>query len=183
MFRLARNLAFVISAATLTACTSKSADAPDSASVAIPPADAVAPVDTSLPTVSPPTAGVPSVKGMLDPNLASADQLVPLGLKRPVADALIAGRPYKSMTAVDRVLAKTLNEKQRDSVYARLWVPIDLNTASGEEILLIPGIGPRMRHEFEEYRPYKSMDQFRREMGKYVDKQEVARLERYVTIR
>jgi len=40
-----------------------------------------------------------------------------------------------------------------------------------------------MQHEFEEYRPYKSMDQFRREIGKYVDKAEVARLEQYVTIR
>ena len=49
--------------------------------------------------------------------------------------------------------------------------------------LLIPGVGPRMRHEFEEYRPYTSMEQFRREIGKYVDKNEVARLEQYVMIR
>ena len=40
-----------------------------------------------------------------------------------------------------------------------------------------------MVHEFEEYRPYASMDQFRREIGKYVDEDEVARLERYVEIR
>ena len=40
-----------------------------------------------------------------------------------------------------------------------------------------------MRHEFEEYRPYTSIEQFRREIGKYVDSTEVARLERYVTIR
>jgi len=179
MFRRAQILTLV-SATVLAACTSKPGDSSDSASVAIP---ATGPVDTSLPTVSAADAALPVTIGMLDPNQASADQLMPLGVGRPVADALIAGRPYKSMTAVDRVLAKTLNEKQRDSVYTRLWVPIDLNTASGEEILLIPGIGPRMRHEFEEYRPYKSMDQFRREMGKYVDKQEVARLERYVIIR
>ena len=179
MFRRAQILTLV-SATVLAACTSKPGDSPDSASVAIP---ATGPVDTSMPTVSAADAALPVTIGMLDPNQAGADQLVPLGVGRPTADALVAGRPYKSMTAVDRVLAKTLNEKQRDSVYTRLWVPIDLNTASGEEILLIPGIGPRMRHEFEEYRPYKSMDQFRREMGKYVDKQEVARLERYVIIR
>jgi len=68
-------------------------------------------------------------------------------------------------------------------VYARLWKPIDLNTAKAEEILLIPGVGEKMKHEFEEYRPYRAMEQFRREMGKYVDKAEVARLERYVMIR
>ena len=40
-----------------------------------------------------------------------------------------------------------------------------------------------MAHEFEEYRPYTSLEQFRREIGKYVDDEEVARLERYVEIR
>jgi hypothetical protein len=40
-----------------------------------------------------------------------------------------------------------------------------------------------MRHEFEEYRPWKSIEQFRREIGKYVDKDEVARLEKYVSIK
>jgi hypothetical protein len=40
-----------------------------------------------------------------------------------------------------------------------------------------------MRHEFEEYRPYSAMAQFQREMGKYVDDEEVARMSRYVEIR
>jgi radical SAM superfamily enzyme with C-terminal helix-hairpin-helix motif len=95
----------------------------------------------------------------------------------------VRGRQYDNMTAVDRVLASHLTEAERDSVYTRLWRPIDLNTASDDEILLIPGVGPRMQHEFEEYRPYNSIERFRREIGKYVDSTEVARLERYVTIR
>ena len=37
-----------------------------------------------------------------------------------------------------------------------------------------------MAHEFEEYRPYVDMAQFRREIGKYVDDKELARLERLV---
>ena len=60
---------------------------------------------------------------------------------------------------------------------------IDLNTATDAEILAIPGMGPRMLREFKEYRPYTSMAQFRREIGKYVDKAEVARLEKYVYIK
>ena len=60
---------------------------------------------------------------------------------------------------------------------------IDLNTATDAEILAIPGMGPRMLREFKEYRPYTSMEQFRREIGKYVDKNEVARLEQYVMIK
>lgn len=132
---------------------------------------------------SPTPTGTPS-GGMVDPNSASRSDLASVpGLTDAVITAVVAARPYANMVAVDKVLAKSLSEQQRDSVYTRVWVPIDLNTATGEEILLIPGVGPRMRHEFEEYRPYRSIEQFRREIGKYVDKDEVARLERYVTIR
>jgi DNA uptake protein ComE-like DNA-binding protein len=132
-------------------------------------------------------ASVPTPAGnaFIDPDAATREQLLTIpGMTASTADALVAGRPYQNMTAVDRVLARAnLSEQQRDTVYTRLWKPIDLNTATGEEILLIPGVGPRMRHEFEEYRPYRSIERFRREIGKYVSPQEVARLERYVTIR
>ena len=124
-----------------------------------------------------------STGAMLDPNSATRDQLAAVsGMTAPAADALVAGRPYKSMVDVDKALAKHLAADARKTVYAKVWKPINLNTASGDEILLIPGVGARMRHEFEEYRPYKSIEQFRREIGKYVDKNEVARLEQYVMV-
>lgn len=62
-------------------------------------------------------------------------------------------------------------------------VPININTATDAQILAIPGVGPRMLREFKEYRPYTSIEQFRREIGKYVDKAEVARLEKYIVIK
>jgi DNA uptake protein ComE-like DNA-binding protein len=128
-------------------------------------------------------AATPATSAMLDPNSATKEQLVAVpGMTAAAADALIAGRPYQDMVAVDKALA-SLGADARKTVYAKVWKPIDLNSAKGEEILLIPGVGPRMRHEFEEYRPYKNIEQFRREIGKYVDKNEVARLEQYVTIK
>ena len=62
-------------------------------------------------------------------------------------------------------------------------VPVNINTATDAELLRIPGVGPRMLREFKEYRPYTSIEQFRREIGKYVDKAEVARLEQYIVIK
>ncbi len=62
-------------------------------------------------------------------------------------------------------------------------VPININTATDAEILRIPGVGVRMLKEFKEYRPYTSIEQFRREIGKYVDKAELARLEKYIVIK
>ena len=66
---------------------------------------------------------------------------------------------------------------------AKAIVPININTATDAEILAIPGMGPRMLREFKEYRPYTSIEQFRREIGKYVDKAEVARFEKYIVIK
>ena len=143
-------------------------------------------VDSAKAAPTSTAAGAAAASGaMLDPNSATKEQLAAVpGMTAAAADAIVAGRPYQDMVAVDKALAKSISSADtRKTVYAKVWKPIDLNTAKGEEILLIPGIGKRMQHEFEEYRPYKSMDQFRREIGKYVDKAEVARLEQYVTIR
>ena len=60
---------------------------------------------------------------------------------------------------------------------------LNLNTASANDFLAnIPGMGNRMVHEFEEYRPYRSVQQFRREMGKYVKPEQIAEYEKYVFV-
>src|SRR3990170_2904255 len=112
--------------------------------------------------------------------LGAAELAAVPGLNATVASSIVSGRPHANMVAVNRLLPRTLTDQQRDSVYARIWKPIDLNKATDEEILLIPGVGSRMLHEFKEYRPYTSIEQFRREIGKYVDDTELARLEKYV---
>lgn len=120
---------------------------------------------------------------LLDPNSATKQQLTAIhGITPALADSIVAKRPYANMTDVNKVLAG-LTKQQRDTVYMTLFKPLDLNSASDEEILSIPGIGSRMLREFKEYRPYKTMEQFHREIGKYVKADELARLERYVTIK
>ena len=46
----------------------------------------------------------------------------------------------------------------------------------------IPDFGNRMVREFFEYQPYVSIQQFRREIGKYVDGEQVAFYESYVFV-
>jgi DNA uptake protein ComE-like DNA-binding protein len=145
-----------------------------------PPAEAP---DSAAPAAPAPAAPATATGAFLDPNAASRDELMTVpAVDAGLADALVAGRPYADMTAVDRVVGNRLTEEQKDVFYARVWKPLNLNTASEQEILLIPNVGDRMAHEFEEYRPYDGIERFRREMGKYVDATEVARLEKYVTI-
>jgi DNA uptake protein ComE-like DNA-binding protein len=91
-------------------------------------------------------------------------------------------RPYKAMAQFRREIGKYVDDKELARLEQYVFVPINLNTATDDDILSIPGVGKRMLHEFKEYRPYKSIEQFRREIGKYVDDRELARLERYVTL-
>ena len=121
--------------------------------------------------------------GILDPNLATKEQLAALpGADAALVDAIIKGRPYADMLAVDKVVSTKLTGDKKVELYRKLFMPINLNAATREEILLVPGAGPRMTREFLEYRPYKALAQFDREIGKYVSKEEVARLQQYVFI-
>lgn len=99
------------------------------------------------------------------------------------AKALVAARPFLTAQAFDAFLtAQGLTAEQRTALYARVFVQINLNTATREEILLVPGAGNRMAREFAEYRPWKSIPHFQKEIGKYVKPDELARLEQYVFI-
>ena len=120
---------------------------------------------------------------VLDANAATAEDMSAL----PHMDDVLAGvvvnnRPYVNIGELHHLLSSDLDDDQLEALYGRLFVAINLNDAKRSDILLIPGVGKRMAHEFEEYRPYSNIEQFRREIGKYVDEQEVARLEQYVTL-
>jgi len=60
---------------------------------------------------------------------------------------------------------------------------LNLNTVTGDQLTAtIPGFPKRMIREFQEYRPYVSIQQFRREIGKYVGDAQVAEYEKYVYV-
>jgi DNA uptake protein ComE-like DNA-binding protein len=121
---------------------------------------------------------------VLDANTASEKQLLSVpGMTPALTKGVLAQRPFLTMTDLDTFLGgQSLSREQRTQLYRRLFVQINLNTASDAEILLIPGLGNRMLGEFKEYRPYRALAQFNREIGKYVDDKELARLEQYVFV-
>jgi len=137
------------------------------------------------------SAGAPQEKpqALLDPNVATEKELASVPHVTPaIAKAIVAKRPYATVVDLDALLKQNkLTAEQLADVHGKLFVRLNLNSATDDEILAIPGIGKRMLHEFKEYRPYKSMEQFRKEIGKYIDRdkreQELARLERYVVIK
>jgi len=70
-----------------------------------------------------------------------------------------------------------------DSTLATATTKLNLNTVAEDQLMsTIPGFSNRMVREFMEYRPYISIQQFRKEIGKYVDADQVAMYEQYVYV-
>jgi DNA uptake protein ComE-like DNA-binding protein len=133
---------------------------------------------------SPAGAQVGKSVTVVDANtIAEADLAKLPGMTPAIAKTVVGKRPFLSVTALDQALtAAGLTREQITTLYGRIFIHVNLNTASKDEILLIPGVGQRMLHEFEEYRPYAALAVFHREIDKYVDDAELARLEQYVFV-
>src|SRR5688572_9980392 len=132
-------------------------------------------------------SAVPSAqvaKGLIDPNVATEKELLSLPHMSPaLAKAILDRRPFANATELNAFLTgQSLSAAQLTELYGKAFIHINLNTASAEEIMLIPGAGKRMAHEFEEYRPWKTWGQFDKEIGKYVNPKEVERLKQYTFI-
>jgi DNA uptake protein ComE-like DNA-binding protein len=123
-------------------------------------------------------------QGVVDVNTIAESQLAQLPHMTPAtAKAVVAQRPFANAIELNKLLlSQGLTQEQASAFYAKAFVHINLNTATSEEIMVIPGAGRRMAHEFDEYRPWKSYAQFDKEIGKYVDATQVARLAQYTFI-
>ncbi len=91
-------------------------------------------------------------------------------------------RPWKTWAQFDKEISKYVGQPETDRLKQYVFIPVNLNTATDEDILSIPGAGKRMVTEFKEYRPWKTKEQFDKEIGKYVGAKETSRLWRYVVI-
>jgi DNA uptake protein ComE-like DNA-binding protein len=91
-------------------------------------------------------------------------------------------RPWKTFAQFDKEIGKYVGADETARLAQYVFIPVNLNTASDADILSIPGAGARMVREFKEYRPWKTKEQFEKEIGKYVGAKETARFWRYVTI-
>ena len=119
----------------------------------------------------------------LDLNGATREEILLIpGVGNRMLREFLEYRPYAALAVFHREIDKYVDDTELARLEQYVFVPIDLNKASDADVLTIPGLGNRMLREFKEYRPYDGIERFRREIGKYVSKEEVARLERFVTI-
>ena len=116
-------------------------------------------------------------------NTATRDEILLIpGAGARMAREFAEYRPWKTWAQFDKEISKYVGQAETDRLKQYVFIPINLNTATDEDILSIPNLGQRMLREFKEYRPWKSKEQFEKEIGKYVGPKETARLWRYVVI-
>ena len=104
----------------------------------------------------------------------------PPAAEQPAAAATTAEQPAATVTTAEEPAATAPAAEEPAATTA---AKLNLNTVTEDELLTtIPSFGNRMVREFFEYRPYISIQQFRREIGKYVDEAQVAQYEEYVYV-
>jgi DNA uptake protein ComE-like DNA-binding protein len=129
-------------------------------------------------------AGAQAGKGLIDPNTAAESDLQSLPAMTPaIVKGMMERRPFKSVIELNKfLLDQKVTPEQAREFYRKAFVPININTGTRDEFMLIPGVGSRMSAEFMEYRPWKNWTQFDKEIGKYVGQPETDRFKQYVFI-
>jgi DNA uptake protein ComE-like DNA-binding protein len=138
----------------------------------------------ALVSVAAASAQVGKSLGVVDVNTAAEKDLLAMPHMTPaIVKGLIEKRPFGSITDLNAyLLSQKLTPEQAMDFYGKAFVHINLNTATPEEILLVPGAGKRMVREFAEYRPWRTYGQFDKEIGKYVGAEKTAQLAQYTFI-
>lgn len=173
---LKNTLSFIAALVIIAACGDKS-DSDVAEPTASEPVSEAAPVEemsSAFPTAA-----------LLDPNTAYDGELAAIpGLTQEAVAAILAARPFSTQSNLDAAIGEILGDEGRKAVYALVFVKVGLNSGAEDDYKLIPStMSPgKLAHEFEEYRPYESLEQFSREMSKYVSAEEVAYLARFVTL-
>ena len=137
----------------------------------------------ALPLTARLNAQVGKAVTIIDPNIASEKDLAALPhMNAALVKGILDQRPFKSIIELNGFLSKSLSADQLKELYGKMFIHLNLNNFTNDEVLLIPGAGARMVREFNEYKPYKALAQWHREIDKYVDDAELARLEQYVFV-
>ena len=113
--------------------------------------------------------------------------LIP-GVDAKKVTVLKSQRPWSSFEQFQTAVAKATSAAEATRLEQYLFIPVELNTFT-EPIMdsfASIGVGTRQwKREFNEYRPWTSMEQFDREISKYLRSRptELKRLARYVIIK
>src|SRR4029453_14965406 len=81
-------------------------------------------------------------EGLVNPDLASEKELLAMPhMNATIVKSVMERRRFFKRTDLNSLLAQSLTGQQLAELYGKMFVQINLNTATDEEILMIPGTG------------------------------------------
>src|SRR5262245_52025825 len=103
----------------------------------------VACLTLSLAMAIAPAAQAQVAKGIIDPNVAGEKDLLSLPNMTPaIVKGIMDNRPFMTVSDLNTFLVgQKLTPEQTASFYGKAFIHINLNTATRDEIMLIPGAG------------------------------------------
>ncbi len=121
--------------------------------------------------------------GIIDPNTAEDRELSAVaGLSPELVKTILDSRPFLSMAEFDAFLARHLDREQRGMIYLRLFLPININATTDDELRLVPGLGAHLLTDFKANRPFGSLATLNQEIEKYLPPKDAAQLAQYVFV-
>ena len=145
----------------------------------VPVTTAVLPAATTAAAVQPTTAsqlsGAAATTGTAASTTTAASGKAAVSTTAPAATTAAATIATAATTTATTASAGTASTAS--------CTRLNLNNATEAQLMSgIPGFSSRMVREFLEYRPYASILQFRRELGKYVNAAQITEWEKYVYV-
>lgn len=133
---------------------------------------------------SPAAAQLGRQQGLIEPNVAADTAIAALpGLNADIAAALKAARPILSAVVLDSILAsKAIAKAARTTLYARMFVHVDINRGTDAEFMLIPGMDAKKLAAIKAKRPYADFAAYTAEMTKAANAAEAGRIEQYLFV-
>lgn len=102
-------------------------------------------------------------------------RLVP-GIGAHMLTEFKANRPFGSLAAFAHEIGKYLPAKDAAQLTQYVFVPLDVNAASDDDLRTIPGMTPKVLTAITRHRPYRDLPTFTKVIRKTVPAKEAARL-------
>lgn len=89
-------------------------------------------------------------------------------------------RPWRSWAQFDREISKYVGQEATDRLKQYVFIPLNVNSASDQDLMTIPGTNAALLARLKQGRPWASWEQLEQQLARSADPKEAARVSRFL---